>query len=405
MRRGNLPRWSVVVAAWIRPAAARLMTSSTASSLLRSRLFLKYVGLFVAVVSLALLTNGLFEIWFYYRDHTASLIRFQQEQAEAAADKIGTFIKEIESQLGWTTQMANTASTPAQRQFDAMRLLRQVPAIAELAQLDASGHEQLLVSRTAVDTIGSNTDFSRDPRFINAIGNKVYYGPVYFRRKSEPYMSLALSGPLREAGVSFAEINLKFILDVVAQIRVGERGHAYVVDAQGRLIAHPDSSLVLRNTDLSSLVQVQAARANDAATAPDRPQVANDIPGRRVLTAYAPIAPLDWLVFVELPVDEAYRPLFGSIARLGFVLLAALGLAFVAGMFLARTMVVPIQALRAGAAVALVVATSANASRSKPAMSSKPLPNSSMRWLVGSRRHMPTWKVRSRLARTSLLNR
>src|ERR1044071_223139 len=146
----------MVVAAWIR-AAARLMTSSTASSLLRSRLFLKYVGLFVAVVSLALLTNGLFEIWFYYRDHTASLIRFQHEQAEAAADKIGSFIKEIESQLGWTTQMANTASTPAQRQFDAMRLLRQVPAIEELAQLDASGHEQLLVSRTAVDTIGSNT--------------------------------------------------------------------------------------------------------------------------------------------------------------------------------------------------------------------------------------------------------
>jgi signal transduction histidine kinase len=327
-----------------------LMTSSTASSLLRSRLFLKYVGLFVAVVSLALLTNGLFEIWFYYRDHTASLIRFQHEQAEAAADKIGSFIKEIESQLGWTTQMANTASTPAQRQFDAMRLLRQVPAIAELAQLDASGHERLLVSRTAVDTIGSNTDFSKDPRFINAIANKVYYGPVYFRRESEPYMTLAVSGPLREAGVSVAEINLKFILDVVAQIRVGERGHAYVVDAQARLIAHPDSSLVLRNTDLSSLVQVQAARANDAATLPDRPQVANDIRGRRVLTAYAPIAPLGWLVFVELPVDEAYRPLYGSIARLGFVLLAALGLAFVAGMFLARTMVIPIQALRAGAA-------------------------------------------------------
>src|SRR5262249_57001920 len=75
----------------------------------------------------------------------AALIRIQREQAEAAADKIGRFIKEIESQLGWTTQMAQAASTPEQLQFDASRLLRQVPAITELVQLDASGHEQLRV--------------------------------------------------------------------------------------------------------------------------------------------------------------------------------------------------------------------------------------------------------------------
>src|SRR5262249_29250621 len=48
---------------------------------------------------------------------------------------------------------------------------------------------------------------------------------------------------------------------VVSQIKVGERGHAYVVDAQGRLITHPDISLVLRNTDMSKLAQVRATRA------------------------------------------------------------------------------------------------------------------------------------------------
>jgi signal transduction histidine kinase len=305
--------------------------------------------MFAAVVCLALLTNGLFEIGFYYRDHKASLIRIQREQAEAAADKIGRFIKEIESQLGGTTQMAQTASTPEQLQLDASRLLRQVPAIAELAQLDASGHEQLRVSRIAADEIGSNTDFSNDPSFINAMANKVYYGPVYFSRESEPYMTIALAGAFRNVGVSVAKINLKFILDVVSQIKVGRNGRAYVVDAQARLIAHPDISLVLRNIDLSNLAQVRAARATDP-TPPDPMQVAKDIEGRRVLTAYAPIAPLDWLVFVELPVDEAYEPLYATIGRTGLLLFAALGLTFLAGMFLARQMVVPIKALQAGAA-------------------------------------------------------
>ena len=51
----------------------------------RGRLFRKYVGLFVAVVCLALFANGLFEIWFSYQEHKAALIRIQREQAEAAA--------------------------------------------------------------------------------------------------------------------------------------------------------------------------------------------------------------------------------------------------------------------------------------------------------------------------------
>jgi hypothetical protein len=35
-------------------------------------------------------------------------------------------------------------------------------------------------------------------------------------------------------------------------------------------------------------------------------QEAEDIEGRKVLTAYAPVAKLGWLVFVEWPVEEAF---------------------------------------------------------------------------------------------------
>jgi len=204
--------------------------------------FRKYVALFLAVVCVALITNGAFEVWFSYQEHKASLIRIQREQAEAASAKIGQFIREIESQVGWTTQLPWSAGTIEQRRFDALRLLRQVPAITELAQLDAKGHERLRVSRLAMDVVDNQNDFSKDPKFADAVEHKVYYGPVYFRRESEPYMTLSLAGTRRDAGVSVAEVNLKFIWDVVSQIKVGERGHAYVIDAQGRLIAHPTSA-------------------------------------------------------------------------------------------------------------------------------------------------------------------
>ena len=317
----------------------------------RRRLFAKYVALFIAVVCVALLSNGIFDVFFYYQEHKASLIRIQREQAEAASAKISQFVKEIESQLGWTTQLPWSAGSIEQRRFDALRLLRQVPAITELAQLDASGKERLRVSRLAMDVVASGTDFSKEPKFTEAVARKVYYGPVYFRRESEPYMTLAIAGTRRDAGVSVAEVNLKLIWDVVSQIKVGERGHAYVVDAQGRLIAHPDISLVLRNTDMSRLAQVNAARGTTGGEggASERVQESEDIVGRKVLTAYAPVAPLGWLVFVELPATEAYAPLYAALKRLAFVLLAALGFAVLAGMFLAGRMVGPIQALRAGA--------------------------------------------------------
>src|SRR5262249_53357128 len=68
------------------------------------------------------------------------------------------------------------------------------------------------------------------------------------------------------------------------------------------------------------------------------------------LTASAPVAPLGWFVFVETPIEEAYAPLYTAIERIGLVLLGALALAFAAGLFLARRMVVPIRTLRMGAA-------------------------------------------------------
>src|SRR6516164_7418963 len=199
-------------------------------------------------------------------------------QAGGAAEKIGLFIKEIESQMSWTTQLTWSASAIEQRRFDGLRLLRVVPAITELAQLDATGKEQLRVSRLAMDLGPQHNDYSHDPKFTDAVAKKAYYGPVYFRRESEPYMTLSVAGTRLDAGVSVAEVNLKLIWEVVSQIKVGQHGQAYVIDADGRLIAHPDISLVLRNTDMTKLPQVEAART--AGT--ELVQEGQDIHGQKV---------------------------------------------------------------------------------------------------------------------------
>src|SRR5262249_26300862 len=155
-------------------------------------------------------------------EQTALLIRIQREQAESIAAKIDQFIKEIETQVGWTTQLPWSAATLEQRRFDGLRLLRQVPAITELAQLDSAGRERLRVSRVTMDVIDSQSDRSQEVAFIEAVARRVYHGPVYFHQESQPYMTLSVAGARREAGVSLAEVNLAFIWDVVTQTKVGE---------------------------------------------------------------------------------------------------------------------------------------------------------------------------------------
>src|SRR5215472_15855527 len=251
----------------------------------RRRLFAKYAFALVGLVSLVLLVNGLLDVWFSYDDARDAAIRLQREKADAAAQRIEEFIAEIEKQIGWTTATQWASSPIEQRRFDFGRLQRQVPAISELIQLDGQGREQLEVSRLKMDVQSSGADYSTDPRFTEALAKKVWFGPVYFRKESEPYMTMAVAQSGRNAGVTVAEVNLKLIWDVITAIKIGKTGYAYVVDGEGRLIAHPDISRVLRNTDLSGLPQVTAAwGAPDAA---EPAAIVRNLDGHRVLSASA----------------------------------------------------------------------------------------------------------------------
>jgi len=104
-----------------------------------------------------------------------------------------------------------------------------------------------------------------------------------------------------------AEVNLKLIWDVISAIKVGETGHAFVLDGPGRLLAHPDISLVLRGADDATLAPFRAIRAA-VVRAGAGLAASRDVQGNAIAAAAAPISGPDWTVVVEQPLSEVTGP-------------------------------------------------------------------------------------------------
>jgi signal transduction histidine kinase len=312
----------------------------------RSRLFGKYVLVFVVLVSGALLTSSSIDLYFSFQEQRTALTSLQQEKASAAAAEIAHFLSDMSRQLEWTIQPDTV--TIAERRAEYLRLIRRAPAISDVRYVAPDGRLRLSVSRFSINREDQLTDASSEPAFRQATRTLPYFGPVYFQSESEPYMEVAVREP--DGGVVIAEVNLKFIWDVVSRIRIGQAGNAYVVDQQGILVAHPDIGRVLQKTDLSTAPQFTTAQA-DTRLNVDQPVL--DLPspfGRgQVLTAHRRIEPPGWWVFVEQPLEEAFAPLYASVLRTVALLLVGLVLSVGASLILARRMVTPIQALRTGA--------------------------------------------------------
>ena len=312
-------------------------------------LFRKYAAVLILLVGGMLLLSSLVSIYFSYQETKATLVGLERQQTLAAASRIGQLVTRIEWQLRAVMQVPfdDPRMARAQREIDFLRLLRDVPAIAEIVQLDSTGKVQLLVSRFAPNEIGSQRELAKDPRYLGTRIGRTYFGPVYFRNESEPHLTIAVPWGDGAPEVAAAEVNLNALREVVSQARVGSAGYVYVVDGQGYLIAHPDMSAVYQKRNLSNLPQIRVAHA--ASDAHDGLTGAAGLQGGRVLTSQATIERLGWLVVAEQPLDEAFIPLRGTIGLSAIFFVIGLALSIVASVLLARRMVAPIRLLQQGA--------------------------------------------------------
>src|SRR6185503_18314943 len=230
----------------------------------RGRLVRDYFLISVVLIGGGLITSGLVEIYYRYHENRDQLGQLQKEIAAGAAFKIEHFVQEIHNVLKGATKSRDIAPKGLTPEFRLKleKLLLIAPAVTEAIALNENGIIQVQASRLRTVLPDAKKDLSSAVPFKVARKGKSYFGPVYFVRGSEPYMTIAV--PIERfagdvIGVLQAEVNLKYIGDVVSSITIGKAGYAYAVTRSGELIAHPDISLVLQRRSVRTLDVVKSA--------------------------------------------------------------------------------------------------------------------------------------------------
>ncbi len=297
-----------------------------------------------------LIASAAVELVFRYRENVDAIAVLQKEIAQGAAFKIRQFIDDIEKSMRSSAQSAEAVSTGLSKsfRFELLKLLKTTPAVTTAVALDRDGLEVVKVSREELVVGDDLRNQSSSIAFQRARTGRDYFGRLYFVRNSEPYMPIAVPIEWFEGeveGVLVAEVSLRYIRDVISEIKVGRSGYAYVVSEDGDLIAHPDISLVLQRRNVGDLDQVKDALAG-------RPipfEAHRGVLGEQVFAAHAPIRDLEWSVIIEQPAREAFAPLIASILRTFFISVVVLGMAFLVSLLISRKVVRPLSVLRQGA--------------------------------------------------------
>lgn len=308
----------------------------------RRSLFRKYLLIFSALTGSTLLISGLLAFGDAYREHKQAVVRLQQEKADAAAARLAEYQFAIEQRIS-STAVTRRTENPLEQRMQEVRLLRNLAALNEVTLLDTDGREVLSFSRREK----AERPLPIRELFDQARSGRPYRTPIYFR-DGGLFMTVAMAVGPEAAGVTVAEIEMEFLLDGISRIKVGEHGRAYAVDSTGRLIAHPDLGLVLRDTSLIGLPQVRAVLNNRHEPIRDL-EIAVNVAGEPVLTSFAAVPQLGWFVFVEEPLSETYRPLYNQVFRSAVLVLAGMLLSMGVAVLLVRRMVLPIKALQEGA--------------------------------------------------------
>ncbi len=216
---------------------------------------------------------------------------------------------------------------------------------AILQALDPERPETWEAERTAFD--GGIASFDARGNLLNVNPSR----PVWETRRAAMVNLFVpqstFSALLNESGVVRVIVAIRrgdtalagtFTLPPLENIGMGAHGVAYLVDAKGIIIAHPDAARIGENLSQHEGI-AEVIRGESGAT------FHHAADGSELVVGYAPIPPTGWGLLIEEPWAEVVAPMFQYSVLLPVVLLLAAIVALGAIYFGVRDVIRPLQNL------------------------------------------------------------
>ena len=105
---------------------------------------------------------------------------------------------------------------------------------------------------------------------------------------------------LPDARLGVGVLNTDYVIQLQQQIAFGEHGHAVVVDATGRVIAHPFADWIAKSEDISAVPVVQAMMRGDTGVG----QFYSPAFDGMMIAGYSVVPETGWGVMVPQPIAE-----------------------------------------------------------------------------------------------------
>ncbi len=302
----------------------------------------RLLGLLGGILLIMLFVIGISVFYFIYKNEQRSWQGRQGEAARYTGEIVATFIERTKNTLIMVSLLNRYYLTAEPQMMD--DLLQQDPTLLEMIRLDANGKVFAGAYRDA-PLLANLFTIPQSRWFLESQAGRLYLGNVQISATSEPYLIIAIPGP--DGGVVAARLHMNLLWDVVAGLRFGETGQAYIINREGLIIAHTDPAVSLTKVSLKGRPETLALlQATDQGWSGSYV----NFEGYKVVSVTDPVPGTDWVVVTELPQREAFSTSRTALLILGGgIVLFGLLVMLVTSRLLQQAILQPMEKLRAGA--------------------------------------------------------
>jgi PAS domain S-box-containing protein len=297
---------------------------------------LRLLAAFIGLAFLPILVVGTVLMLILFNFQQAEIRHRQQDQLARVVVESEQFFRHLEDRLRDLDRFQLIIRLPAAEQRDRlMMLMADRHDIEELALLDGQGREVLVASDKSVMRQGAASHAEHDEFRVVTTTLDTYAGPVHLEHETgEPLMEIAVpcldpvSGKVE--AVLVATTRLRKLWQVAGAIALSPGQVVYAVDGRQQVIAHPNPSVVLRQTLAPADLSADAR---------------NGLSGAPVFAAHHAFrfGQQTFTIVAEHERELALAPTLRGLSVVVVVLLATLGLSALLFVYLRRMVIEPVE--------------------------------------------------------------